>query len=57
MFRKFRRRPPEEEREKHLKDRRHIRLISGILMVIGALTVLYFFITEVLMRILAALTP
>ncbi len=34
-----------------------MRLIGGILMGIGALTVLYFFITYVLIPIHAALTP
>lgn len=52
-MRLFRRRPPEKPPE----PRPRMPLIAKILMLIGIATVLYLFITEVLMRVLAALTP
>ena len=51
MFGKTRQRKPECEK------RHRIPLVGKILMFIGLLTVIYLFVTEVLMRILAALTP
>lgn len=44
--------PPEKERK-----RRGLSLLKTVLMVIGLATVLYFFITEVVMRLLALMTP
>ena len=43
----------EEERNRH---RKRFSILSKIFMVIGILTVLYLFITEVLMRVLAMMT-
>lgn len=56
FFGRFRRReePPHEPFSGH---RRRIPLIGLILMAIGLLTVLYLFITYILMPILASLTP
>ena len=51
MFRKIRRRPHEPEK------RPRISLFSRILMAVGFLTLVYLFITLVIMPILAALTP
>ena len=45
-----------EHREKQEKGKR-MPLIAKILMCVGIAALLYLFITEVLMRILAALTP
>lgn len=43
----------EEERHGH---RKRFSILSKVFMVIGILTVLYLFITEVLMRVLAMMT-
>ena len=44
--------PPGQDRR-----RKRISILKTILMVIGIATVLYFFVTEVVMRVLALLTP
>ena len=55
MFRFKRKRPapPPPDRPR----RRRGELIRNVLAMIGAGTVLYFFVTEVVMRVLAFLTP
>ena len=44
--------PPGKERR-----RKRISILKTVVMVIGIATVLYFFVSEVIMRILALLTP
>ena len=48
-------RKPREER-RHERPGRHMSLLSKVFIVIGILTVMYLFITEVLMRVLAMMT-
>lgn len=46
-----------KNRRDHREKGARIPLIAKILMGVGIATLVYLFITEVLMRILAALTP
>ena len=46
--------PEEQKQERH--DRKRLSLVGRIFMIIGILTVIYLFITEVLMRVLAYFT-
>ena len=45
-----------EEDRRHERAGRHMSLLSKIFILIGILTVLYLFVTEVLMRVLAMMT-
>ena len=46
----------ERNEEGRHKPRKRFSILSKVFMVIGILTVLYLFITEVLMRVLAMMT-
>ena len=47
---------PEDQKQEAQRKRKTLSMAGKVFMVIGILTVLYLFITEVLMRILAYFT-